>query len=291
VKVGLCGANVGACADPEVMQRVAVAADEAGLDSIWVSEHHVVPDPKRPPSGIDPAFPLLDPIVSLSHIAAVTTRVRLGTGVIVLPLRSPLVLAKQLASLDVLSRGRVIFGIGVGYVEQEFAALDVPFEDRGERTTEYLEAIRAIWTENRRSYVGRLYSFADVSARPMPIQRPAPPVVIGGASRAAMRRAVRSASGWFGWGYDVEEATAAVNILRELLDVESRDSSLGDFEITIGAHGEVTPGEAGRYAEAGVDRLNLILPTGSGADAVYASTAAAARLAASMGTDRAEEES
>lgn len=288
MKIGLCGANVGVCADPAMLSRVAVAAEKSGLDSIWVSEHHVVPDPTQPPSNMDPKFPLLDPIVSLTYAAAVTNRIRLGTGVIVLPQRNPLVLAKQLASLDVLSGGRVIFGIGVGYVEQEFAALNVPFLDRGERTGEYLEAIRAIWA-GRPSHDGRLYSYDGVSARPKPVREI--PVVVGGASRAAMRRAVRSARGWFGWDYDVAEAAVAVDTLRELLDTEPRDPSLGGFEITIGARGAVSPDQAARYGDAGVDRLNLILPTGSGSGAVDTAVDAAARIVASMNaTDSIEEE-
>ncbi len=239
---------------------------------------------------MDPRFPLLDPIVTLAYIASMTTRLLLGTGVIVLPLRNPLVLAKQLASLDVLSGGRVVFGIGVGYVEQEFAALNVPFEDRGPRTGEYLEAIRSVWTQEHPSFAGRLYSFDGVGARPRPVQKPTPRIVVGGASRAAMRRAVRSAHGWFGWGYTLDDAATAVNGLKALLESESRDPSLGPLEITISPPDTVSVDVAVRYAELGVDRLNLILPTDRGVDAVEATVVAAAGLVEAFGTVGPDEE-
>lgn len=283
MRVGLCSANGGVCADPKVLTDVAAAAEEGGLDSIWVSEHLVAPDPKRPPSAMDPRFPLLDPIVSLGYIAHVTERILLGTGVIVLPLRNPLVLAKQLASLDVLSAGRVVFGFGVGYVEQEFAALNVPFEGRGERTTEYLEAIRAIWSQDRPSFDGRFYSFAGVDAHPRPVQFPTPRIVVGGASAAAMRRAVRSAHGWFGWGYDFAEASNAVDTLDAMLKSEPRNPSLGPLEITISPPDGTSLAAAAQYTELGIDRLNLILPTSQGVDAVEATAATAAQLVETVG--------
>src|SRR5215468_3301858 len=130
-----------------------------------------------------PTDAILDPAIALTYAAAVTTRVRLGTGIIILPQRNPLVLAKELASLDVLSGGRLIFGIGVGYLEPEFRALGAPFANRGAVTDEYLAAMRAIWSEPRPAYQGRFVSFANVQAHPHPVQRPHPPVVVGAAPR------------------------------------------------------------------------------------------------------------
>ena len=138
MKFGLFGIGSGKCSDPEVAVRVARAAEAAGFDSVWSGEHVVLPDPQRPPSPVPPHFAMLDPLVALTYIAAHTTTLRLGTGIIILPQRNPLVLAKELASLDVVSRGRLIFGVGVGYLRAEFDARGIPFERRGERTTDYI---------------------------------------------------------------------------------------------------------------------------------------------------------
>src|SRR5262249_27208619 len=162
------------CADPEVAARVAKAAEAAGFDSLWAGEHVVLPDPQAPPSPLPPLAPMLDPTVALAFLAAHTNTVRLGTGIIILPQRNPLVLAKELASLDVLSGGRLSFGVGIGYLEAEFAALGVPFEDKGPRTEEYLAAMVAIWSQEKPSFAGRFASFSGVQARPQPVQKPHP---------------------------------------------------------------------------------------------------------------------
>src|ERR671935_3019542 len=143
---GLFSINAYACSYPETTARVARAAEAAGFESLWAGEHVVLPDPQTPPSPMAPHDRILDPIVALTFLAAHTSRVRLGTGIIILPQRNPLVLAKELASLDVLSQGRLIFGIGIGYLKPEFDALNVPFDHKGARTEEYLEAMLAIWT-------------------------------------------------------------------------------------------------------------------------------------------------
>src|SRR5215470_2006882 len=129
-----------------MLSVLADAAEAAGAESIWVSEHVVLMDPRQPPSPMDPTDPILDPVTTLAFLAGRTRSVRLGTGVVVLPLRNPVVLAKELATVDVLSGGRLIFGVGVGYLEREFGAVGVPFGDRGARTEEYLAAILALWT-------------------------------------------------------------------------------------------------------------------------------------------------
>src|SRR5947208_7839549 len=143
MKFGLFAMNMGVCSHPEVATRVAQAAEAAGFDSLWAGEHVVLPSPRTPASPMDPQDPILDPVVTLTFLAAQTRQILLGTGIIILPQRNPLVLAKELASLDVLSGGRLILGIGVGYLEPEFRALGIPFEDRGERADEYLAAMRA----------------------------------------------------------------------------------------------------------------------------------------------------
>src|SRR5688500_12840045 len=147
MRFGLFSINAYANAHPETMVRVARATEAAGFESLWGGEHVVLPDPQAPPSPLAPGDRIVDPIVALTFLAAHTSRIRLGTGIIILPQRNPLVLAKELATLDVMSNGRLIFGVGVGYLEPEFRALGAPFEERGRVTDEYLAAIRAIWTE------------------------------------------------------------------------------------------------------------------------------------------------
>ena len=204
MKLGLYGINLGACAEPETAASVARAAEEAGFDSVWTAEHVVLPDPQVPEAPIPPQTPLLDPAVALSHVAARTRTIRLATGIIILPQRNPLVLAKELASVDVLSGGRLIFGIGAGYLEAEFEALGVSFDDRGEVTNEYIEAIRVLWTQEKPRFEGRFVSFGGIDAQPRPVQKPHPPIVVGGMSPPALRRASRYGNGWYGFALDLE---------------------------------------------------------------------------------------
>src|SRR3954466_7869137 len=196
--IGLFGINSHACAEPDGAARVAARAEELGYDSLWAGEHVVVPRPRVAPSPMEPDEPILDPVVLLAHLAARTRRVRLGTGVIVLPQRNPLVLAKQLASLDVLSGGRLDVGIGAGYLEPELSALGVPRDERGSRTDEYLAAMGALWEGDPPAYEGRHVRFSGVAAHPRPVQHPLP-VVVGGRAPAAHRRAARHAEGWYGY--------------------------------------------------------------------------------------------
>src|SRR2546421_5289302 len=138
--LGLFGTNMGACACAEGASQIGALAEQLGFDSLWMGEHVVAPRPHAAPSPIAPDYPILDPLVALAMIAGQTRQVLLATGIVILPQRNPVVLAKQLASLDVLSEGRLIFGMGVGYLEPEMRAVGVPMEGRGARATEYLGA-------------------------------------------------------------------------------------------------------------------------------------------------------
>jgi alkanesulfonate monooxygenase SsuD/methylene tetrahydromethanopterin reductase-like flavin-dependent oxidoreductase (luciferase family) len=144
MKIGLFAVNYGTCGDPASAVRIAQAAEAAGLESVWTGEHIVLPDPMLDSFPLAPNTPMLDTIVSLTWIAAHTKRVRIASGIIVLPLRNPLLLAKELATLDVASGGRLIVGVGAGWLEPEFKALGVPMEKRGERMDDALLAMRAI---------------------------------------------------------------------------------------------------------------------------------------------------
>src|SRR4051794_7519445 len=188
MKFGLYGLLRGQGIEPDTLVRRARAAESAGFESLWVGDHIALPADQ---GGEQPR---LEVVVAISHLAAVTTRIRLGFGVIVLPQRQPVLLARQLSSIDVLSRGRLTVGVGVGYVEPELSALGVPLAERGARTDEYLAAMRALWAASP-SFHGRWVTFEDVHQRPLPVQRPHPPIVVGGHSAAACRPAGTSAHG------------------------------------------------------------------------------------------------
>ena len=261
MKIGLFGINMGPCAEPGALARVARAAEEAGFDSLWAGEHVVLPDPQAPPSPAPPEMPILDPTVALTWAAANTKTVRLGTGIIILPQRNPLVLAKELASLDVLSGGRLIFGIGVGYLKAEFDALGIPFSAKGARTEDYLTAMRAIWTQAQPRHAGRFAAFAGVQARPRPVQTPHPEVVFGGHTPAAFDRAARLAGGWYGFSLDVEQTAACLEGLRAACAKAGR--SAGELEISVTprpGRAAIDRDTAARFADLGVHRLILYWP-------------------------------
>ena len=257
LKFGLASINIGVSSYPETMVRLAQAAEAARFDTVWGGEHVVLSEAQ---SIFPPNSRFLDPVVALTFIAAQTRTIRLGIGVILLPQRNPLVLAKELASLDVLSGGRLIFGIGVGWSKQEYDALGVSFKDRGARADEYLAAMRAIWSETKPAYQGRFVSFADVQAYPNPLQQPYPPIVVGGRSPAALRRAVEQANGWFGWALDLDETSRAIADLREVAKRSTRPETLGELEISIAPRVPIDRTMAQQFADLGVHRLILVPP-------------------------------
>jgi len=257
MKFGMFGINLGVCADADAVRQVAVAAERAGFDSLWTGEHVVLPDPHVPPSPVPPDYPFLDPAVALAFAAACTSKILLATGVIILPQRNPLVLAKELASVDVVSAGRLVFGIGVGYLEPEFNALGIPFDHKGARTNEYIEAIRTLWTEPSPAYEGKFVRFSGIQAMPRPVQKPHPPLVLGGQSAPSYARAVRYGNGWYGFSLNPEQTAECLEALRLAAARTQRSRSLGRLEITI-TPPPGTPLDTDlvrRYGELGVDRL------------------------------------
>jgi probable F420-dependent oxidoreductase len=262
MKLGLFSINNNVCGDPEIGAEIAIAAEAAGFDSVWTGEHVVLPDPQAPPSPAGPFTAMLDPAVALAFIAAKTTTIRLATGIIILPQRNPLVLAKELASLDVASKGRLIFGVGAGYLRPEFDALHVPFNDRGGRTEDAIAAMRAIWTMDAPAHVGPYWSFSGVQAYPHPVQRPIP-VVMGGHSEPAYSRAVRLCEGWYGFGLDVERATKSLAALAQAGTQHERPTSFAPLEISVTPPPvPLTPELVDEYRALGVERL-VVLPRGS----------------------------
>jgi probable F420-dependent oxidoreductase len=244
----------------DALLRLGPLAEQLGYDSLWVGEHVVVPDPHRPPSPLQPLDPILDPIAALSFLAAATTRIRLATGIVILPQRNPLVLAKQLASLDAVCGGRLVFGMGVGYLEPEVTAVGVPMERRGARAVEYLAAMRALWEQERPAFEGEFVSFSGVNAHPRPVQNPLP-VVMGGHSAAAHRRAVEHADGWYGFFLGVDATADQLEGLRRALAAAERDAA--GFEITVTPRGRIDADAVAEFGRLGVDRLVLVPRPGS----------------------------
>jgi probable F420-dependent oxidoreductase len=257
LKFGLTSINSGATSYPEALVRIAQAAETAGFDSLWAGEHHILAESS---SRIPATSRLLNPVVALTFVAGHTRTIRLGTGILLLPQHQPLILAKELASLDVLSSGRLIVGIGVGWAEAEYEALGVPYRERGARADEYLAAMRAIWSEEKPVYYGRYVSFQEVQAYPHPVQQPTPPIVIGGRAPAVLRRTVEQANGWYGFALDLDETATMLTQLREAATRHHRPPSLGELEISVAPRVPLDKTTAQRFAELGVHRLIMIPP-------------------------------
>jgi probable F420-dependent oxidoreductase len=255
--LGLFGANMGVCASADGATRIAALAEELGYDSLWMGEHVVAPSPRVKPSPIEPDYPILDPLVTLARLAGETERVLLATGIVILPQRNPVVLAKELASLDVLSEGRLVLGVGVGYVEPEMRAVGVPMEGRGARADEYLEAMRCLWEEDAPAFKGQHCELDGIDAHPRPVQERIP-VVIGGHSRAAYRRAVRHGDGWYGFMLDRAATGEAIESLRREAEAAGRD--FGELSITVSPSERLEAEVVRDYGELGVDRLAVVPP-------------------------------
>jgi probable F420-dependent oxidoreductase len=192
VKLGVWIPNCRHLATPEIIKTTAVRAEQLGYDSAWVSDHVVVPRANIKNFGET----IFDPLVTLGVIAGATSRVRLGTTVLIVPYRNAVVTAKMVSSLDALSGGRVVLGVGAGWVAAESAMLSVPFKERGAMTDEYLDAMRELWTSPAPSFAGKYTQFSDVVFEPKPVQKPHPPIWVGGHSRAALRRTVEFGAAW-----------------------------------------------------------------------------------------------
>jgi probable F420-dependent oxidoreductase len=204
MKLGVWIPNCRHLATPEIIRRTAVRAEELGYDSVWVSDHVVVPNAHVGYLGEG----VFDPLVTLALAAGATRRVRLGTTVLIVPYRNPVVTAKMLSTLDALSGGRVILGIGAGWMADESAMLGVPFAERGAMTDEYLAAMRELWTSSDPVFAGKYTQFSGLKFAPRPVQAPHPPIWVGGHSRAALRRAARVGAAWHPINRSPEELRA-----------------------------------------------------------------------------------
>jgi probable F420-dependent oxidoreductase len=254
--VGLFGVNIGPGAAPDAACQLAVLAEELGYDSIWAPEHVVLPDPRVKPSPMAPEEPIMDPLITLAAVAAVTRTVKLATGIVILPQRNPLVLSKELVSLDVLSAGRLLFGVGVGYLEPEMSAIGVSMRGRGARTDEYLDAMHSLWRDEKPEFSGQYASFAGVDARPRPVNGTIP-IVVGGHSLGAHRRATRY-HGWYGFALDRANTAEQIESLRTCLADAGRE--LSDLEISVSPGERLDRQVVADYIGLGVDRLVVVPP-------------------------------
>lgn len=288
MRFGLIFANTGMGASPGGARQLAVKAEQLGFESLWTVEHVVVPsgyesqypyDRSGKMAGGAEEFDLPDPLIWLAYVAAATERIRLGTGILILPQRNPLVVAKEVATLDALSGGRVILGTGVGWLREEFEALGVPFEDRGRRHDDYVAAMRALWTEDKATFSSTYASFERCISRPRPVHGSIP-IVIGGHTPPAARRAARIGDGFFPGSGSIDELRAAFTSMHEECRVLGRDPS--EVELTAGGAGRTldeTSARIEQLAELGVTRVMLPPLPGDRLDEL------AAGLAARFGMD------
>jgi probable F420-dependent oxidoreductase len=237
-------------------------AEEAGLDSIWMGEHVVLFDKTEfpYPGSRDGRLPvpegagMLDTVATFSYLAACTKTIRFGTGITLLPQRNPVYTAKEFATLDWLTGGRVDFGIGVGWCKEEVIACGYDFVTRGKRCDEILEIMKLLWTQPIAEYHGTYHDIAPCRMDPKPVQSPHIPIIVGGHSKAGFQRAAKYGNGWYGFQLDVEHTASVVVELQAALAEQGR--SLNDnFQLIITPPYQVTPDMVKAYADLGVDRL------------------------------------
>ena len=263
IRLGLHGLGIAAGAQRTVIDAVAATAERCGFATLWVGEHVVMVDESDShyPYSDDGRIAIsadvdwLDPLITLSFAAAATNRIELATGVLLLPEHNPVIMAKQAASLDRMTGGRLSLGVGVGWSKEEYDALGVPFEGRGRRLTEYVAAMRTLWRDDVASFSGEFVSFDRVRVNPKPHGRSIP-VVLGGNSDAALRHVAEWGDGWYGFNLaDVEEAAFRASKLRSLCREVGRDPT--DLRLAVSLQDPV-PADATRLADAGIDELVLV---------------------------------
>jgi probable F420-dependent oxidoreductase len=256
MKIGFFGAGVGGMVSRDA-GGVATYAEELGYSSIWTGEHMVLPDERPEYMKIARDWAFADPMVMLGFLAGYTERIQLCTGVALIAQRNPVHFAKEAATLDVLSEGRLVLGVGVGHLEGEMRAIGLDPRHRVARSLEYLDAMRNLWTSDAPAFHGEFVSFADVTAFPRPLQPGGPRIVMGGASAQAYRRAVQHAAGWYGWDCSPEGAAAVRAQMKAVADELGRD--LDDFEISISPLARLNESLVQEYADAGVDQLVVVV--------------------------------
>ena len=247
----------------EKIARVARRAEELGYDSLWVSDHIIFPTELRSaypysPDGklpLDPTNPLLEPFTVLSYAAAVTKTVKLGTSVVIIPYRDPIVTAKIVSSLDVLSNGRFIFGVGVGWLDEEFRVLRQNMKDRAAQTKEALLSMKACWTQEDPEFHGKFFDFSGIKFAPKPRQKPHPPIWFGGNSLPALKRSVELGDGWHSVWMTPEEVADTAKTLRDLCAKAGKDFSRFPLTINVNHKVPLSVENVKKYEEAGISMM------------------------------------
>ncbi|MGE0826312.1 MAG: LLM class F420-dependent oxidoreductase [Candidatus Binatia bacterium] len=263
MKIGLIGAGVGAAADPEVITVMVQTAERCGFHSLWAPEHVVLVDQyaSKYPYSPDGRFALptqmdfLDPFSALTFAAAHSKKIRLGTGICLLPEHNPVVLAKVVAGLDKLSQGRFDFGVGIGWLAEEFTAVGVPWERRAARTREYLQAMKLLWTEEQPEFTGEFCRFPKVRMHPKPVQKPHPPIVFGGESNPALKRVAEVGDGWFGFNTSPEEARARIARIHQYAQSAGRGAVQFALTVSPGLGVPVDRDMLKQYRDAGAQQV------------------------------------
>jgi probable F420-dependent oxidoreductase len=263
MRIGLHALGIGAGAQPEVIRAVAKAAESAGFATLWAGEHVVLVD--RPRSrypysadgriGVQSDADWLDPLLCLTYAAAVTRTIGLATGVLLLPEHNPVLTAKQAATLDVLSGGRLTLGVGIGWSAEEFAALGVPFARRGRRTAEYVAAMRTLWADDVASFNGEFTRFDSIRVNPKPAGGRRIPVVIGGNSDAALGRAAAFGDGWY--GYNLPAAAVPERVAALAVQCERHGRNPRELTVAV-ALADGKPGAIRELPDVGVTELVLV---------------------------------
>jgi probable F420-dependent oxidoreductase len=267
MKIGLFAVVVGTpgMAGGASLRAVALNAERLGISTLWVPEHVVLLDKyaSRYPysdDGQSPApadAPIFDPFISLAMMAAVTSKIRLATGICLVPEHNPLVLAKVVATLDFLSGGRALLGVGIGWLEEEFQAIGVPWERRAQRTREYIDSMRRLWGDEVSSYDGEFVKFHAVRSNPKPLKGAKLPIFFGGESGPALRRVAEYGDGWCGFNLMPDEAAAKIKRIEDLLKANGRKRS--DLELAVSPYTKpIKPDDLKRYRDAGADEVVLI---------------------------------
>ena len=267
MKIGIVSINVGGPATAEQMVEVVQHAEAVGIESVWTFEHVMIPtdyESKYPyaPSGkmgIPPEGWFVDPLISLAHVAAATKTIRLGTGVNIFPQTNPLLFAKQAASLDVLSGGRLTLGLGIGWLAEEYQAMGTPFERRGARFDDYLEAVKKVWSGEVVEHESEFLSWHGYKSYPTPVQKPHPPVLIGGSSKKMLQRVVNAADGWYAPSDSEEELATMIGELKQMAAQAGRP--FDSIDVTINWRMAKHPNSLPAYEELGINRAVVVLGT------------------------------
>lgn len=269
--IGYMAIGVGLLANGETIGMTAQRAEQAGFHSIWAPEHIVLLDqysskyPYSPDgkiaSGPTMQFDILDPFATLTFAAAQTTKLRVGTGICLVPERNPLTTAKEVATLDKLSGGRFDFGVGIGWLEEEFTALGVPWARRNARTREYLAVMKRLWTEEETAFEGEFCNFSSVRSYPKPAQTPHPPIIFGGEGDPALRRVGEVGNGWFGMNVSVADAKPKIDKIKDFAKAAGRDPDAFEFSISPGAGIVPTKDDLKGLQDAGVHQVIVWPPS------------------------------